>query len=76
MRGFQQSSSSPIGAKEVKQDPATLQSPTVPQSALAARLKDPTSPSVELEKAISSGSLPGNEASTSTDKNKVGPPFS
>lgn len=72
VRGFQQSFASPIADREAKQDQANLQSPTVPQSALAARLKDPTSPANDLKESRSGGSLAGAEPSATTDKNKVG----
>lgn len=68
VRGFQQTLASPIKDKEAKQDFVGLQSPSVPQSALAARLKDPLSPAAELKDARNSGSV---EAPAPADKNKV-----
>lgn len=68
VRGFQQTLASPITDKEAKQDFVGLQSPSVPQSALAARLKDPLSPAAELKDARNSGSV---EAPAPADKNKV-----
>lgn len=71
VRGFQQSSASPITDRDKQQDTAILHSPTVPQSALAARLKDSTSPVFELKDARNSGSLGGAEQCAQNDKNKV-----
>ena len=68
VRGFQQTLASPITDKEAKQDFVGLQSPSVPQSALAARLKDPLSPAAELKDARNSGNV---EAPAPADKNKV-----
>ena len=72
VRGFNQVYASPITERgEGRQDPTTLQSPTVPQSALAARLKDPISPATELKDPRGNGSTDRAEPSATDDKNKV-----
>lgn len=72
VRGFNQIYASPIIERgEGRLDSAILQSPTVPQSALAARLKDPTSPAIEVKDARVGGSAERPENSAVDDKNKV-----